>query len=45
MAELGLAHAIWFSIDAPQARALINPDGTLRPSGEAFRAFLAGRSR
>ncbi|MDQ7844203.1 MAG: hypothetical protein QN141_12840 [Armatimonadota bacterium] len=44
-AELGLPYVVWFSIDAPQARALMNPDGTLRPPGQAFRAFLAGRSR
>ncbi|MDR7470356.1 MAG: hypothetical protein QN152_08560 [Armatimonadota bacterium] len=44
MADLRLPYAVWFSIDAARARALMNPDGTLRPTGEAFRAFMAGRT-
>lgn len=40
VAELGLPFAVWFSIDAAQARALMDPNGTLRPTGEAFRAFI-----
>ncbi len=43
VADLGLPFAVWFSIDAPQARALMDPDGTLRPTGEAFRAFIRSR--
>ncbi len=43
VADLGLPFAVWFSIDAAQARALMDPDGTLRPTGEAFRAFLRSR--
>lgn len=39
--ELGLPVAVWFSVDAPKARALVDPDGTLRPTGEAFRRFVA----
>jgi len=36
-----LSCAVWFSIDISQARALINPDGSLRPNGLAFRDFMA----
>ena len=39
--ELGLPVAVWFSVDAPKARALVDPDGALRPTGEAFRRFVA----
>ncbi|MDR7480867.1 MAG: hypothetical protein QN158_14045 [Armatimonadota bacterium] len=39
VADLRLPHAVWFSIDAARARALMNPDGTLRLTGEAFRVF------
>jgi len=45
VAALHLRYAVWFSVDAPRARALMNPDGTLRPTGEAFRTFVAGRTR
>ncbi len=38
--DLRLPYAIWFSIDTGAARALMNPDGSLRPTGEAFRAFV-----
>lgn len=45
--KLGLPHLIWFSFDwradkeeEENARALQNPDGTLRPSGEAYKAFI-----
>ncbi|GBC85971.1 hypothetical protein HRbin11_02438 [bacterium HR11] len=41
--ELGLPIAVWFSVDAPKARALVNPDGSLRPTGEAFRRFIKER--
>ncbi|MDR7450001.1 MAG: hypothetical protein QN197_12510, partial [Armatimonadota bacterium] len=43
VAELRLPYAVWFSVDAARARALMNPDGTLRPTGEAFRAFMHRR--
>ena len=38
--QLGLPYAVWFSIDAPQAQALINPDGTQRDNGLAFQEFI-----
>ncbi len=38
--ELSLPIAVWFSIDGPKARALVNLDGTLRPTGEAFQRFI-----
>lgn len=43
--DLGLPYAIWYSVDAPRARALNNPDGSLRPTGEAFKAFMQTRFR
>jgi len=42
--ELGLPIAVWFSIDAPKARGLVNMDGTLRPTGEAFKRFIEAES-
>jgi hypothetical protein len=40
--ELGLPIAVWFGLDEPKARGLVNPDGSLRgPAGEAFRRFIA----
>lgn len=39
--ELGIPIAVWFGLDGPKARGLVNPDGTLRPSGEAFQRFVA----
>ena len=42
--ELDLSCVIWFSIDMVQARALIDPDGTLRPNGLAFQAFMAAHT-
>ena len=38
--QLELPYAIWFSIDAPQAQALINSDGTQRDNGLAFQEFI-----
>lgn len=38
--ELGLPIAVWFGLDGPKARGLVNPDGTLRPTGEAFKRFI-----
>lgn len=43
LTSLKVPLVIWFSIDTPalgQARALINPDGSLRPNGEAFKNFV-----
>jgi hypothetical protein len=31
--EIGLPVAVWFSVDAAKARALVNPDGSMRPTG------------
>lgn len=45
--ELGLPVAVWLGLDGPKARGLVDPDGRLRPTGEAFRRFnqqaFAGR--
>lgn len=45
--DLGLPIAVWFGLDGPKARGLVDPDGHLRPTGEAFRRFnqrtFAGR--
>jgi len=31
---------VWFGLDGPKARGLVNPDGSLRPTGEAFKRFI-----
>lgn len=36
----GLPVVVWFGLDGPKARGLVNPDGTLRPTGEAFKRFV-----
>ena len=41
--ELGLPIAVWFGLDGPRARGLVNLDGTLRPTGEAFKRFIEER--
>ncbi|MGQ9729409.1 MAG: glycosyl hydrolase [Candidatus Fervidibacter sp.] len=38
--ELGLPIAVWFGLDGPKARGLVNLDGSLRPTGEAFKRFI-----
>lgn len=38
--ELDLAIAVWFSVDARRARALMEPDGSLRSTGLAFMTFI-----
>ncbi len=43
--ELGIAIAVWFGMDGPKARGLVDPDGTLRPTGEAFRRFVSQNFR
>lgn len=41
--ELGLPTAVWFGLDGPKARGLVNLDGSLRPTGEAFKRFIEDR--
>lgn len=41
--ELGLPIAVWFGLDGPKARGLVNLDGSLRPTGEAFKRFIEDR--
>jgi hypothetical protein len=43
--DLGLPIAVWFSVDAAKARALVNPDGSLRPTGTAFKRFIESTFR
>lgn len=38
--DLSIPIAVWFGIDGPKARGLVNPDGSLRPTGEAFKKFI-----
>ncbi len=38
--ELGLSNAVWYSIDGPKAKALMNEDGSLRENGMAFQLFI-----
>ncbi len=38
--QLGLPIAVWFGLDGPKARGLVNLDGSLRPTGEAFQRFI-----
>jgi hypothetical protein len=38
--ELGFPYAVWFSVDAPRAKALTNSNGTLRETGRAFQDFI-----
>ncbi|MER3410815.1 MAG: hypothetical protein C4306_12265 [Thermoleophilia bacterium] len=37
---LGLPIAVWFGLDGPKARGLVNLDGSLRPTGQAFKRFV-----
>jgi acetyl esterase/lipase len=43
--DLKLSIVVWFSLDrtTPVSAALNNDDGSLRPNGEAFRAFMQRR--
>jgi hypothetical protein len=41
--ELGLPYVVWWSVDRPDAKALQNPDGTLRENGLAFKTFVRDR--
>jgi hypothetical protein len=38
--ELEVPIAVWFSSDGRLAKALVDPDGDLRPNGEAFRQVI-----
>jgi hypothetical protein len=38
--ELGLPIAVWYGRDGSRARGLMESDGTLRPTGEAFKRFI-----
>lgn len=38
--ELGLPIAVWYGRDGSRARGLMEPDGTLRPTGKAFKRFI-----
>ncbi len=42
--DLDLPYAVWYSIDSPQAKALVGPGGTIRENGRAYRDFIYGRS-
>lgn len=41
--ELGLPIAVWFGLDGPKAKGLVNLDGSLRPTGETFQRFIKDR--
>ncbi len=43
--ELGLPIAVWFGLDGPKARGLVDVDGSLRPTGEAFQYFIESTFR
>ncbi len=43
--ELGLPMAVWFGLDGPKARGLVNLDGSLRPTGQAFQRFIESTFR
>jgi hypothetical protein len=38
--ELKVPYAVWFSSDGRLSKALVDPDGSLRPNGEAFRQVM-----
>jgi len=38
--KLGLPYAVWYITDAKLARGLINLDGSLRTTGDAFKQFI-----
>lgn len=40
--ELGVPIAVWFGLDGPKARGLVDEDGSLRPTGRAFKRFIEG---
>ena len=38
--KLNFPIAVWFGLDGPKARGLVNQDGSLRPTGQAFKRFI-----
>ncbi len=38
--RMALPVVVWFGLDGPKARGLVNLDGSLRPTGEAFKTFI-----
>lgn len=40
--RVALPLVVWFGLDGPRARGLVDPDGTLRPAGRAFAACVRG---
>jgi hypothetical protein len=42
--RLGLPYLIWYTPDARLARGIVNTDGTLRATGDAFSAFVRSHS-
>lgn len=41
--DLRLPYAVWYSIDSPNAKALVGPAGAIRENGRAYRDFVHGR--
>jgi len=41
--DLGFPYIVWYSVDSPQARALNNPDYSMRPNGQAFANFIRSK--
>ena len=41
--DLGVPIAVWFGLDGPKARGLVNLNGSLRPTGQAFKGFIEER--
>lgn len=41
--DLGVAPIVWFSVDTKYARGLVDRNGRLRPTGEAFRRVVRGQ--
>ena len=39
--RIGMPIVVWFSVDARLARSLLNPDGSLRSTGDAFGTYVA----
>jgi hypothetical protein len=40
LARLQIPIAVWFGLDGPLAKGLVNSDGTLRVTGQAFKDFI-----
>ena len=39
--DLKVPIAVWFGADGPKAKGLVDTNGTLRPTGQAFQEFIA----